>query len=233
MIGLFKSLSQAVRTKPVRAGRVYLRPPVRRDAKKWLALRGSSRSFLEPWEPTWPKDALTRKAFFRRLRAYAIHTNSDTAYIFLIFRSNDRALLGGISINDVRRGVAQSCSIGYWIGEEYCREGYMAEALSGLLPFIFERLKIHRIEAACLPHNQASRALLTKLGFQEEGHVRRYLKINGQWQDHVLFGLLDTDPRLAPTPLEKNATTSSRRIRRRGHLAPTPSTAQRVSHSKL
>ena len=82
MIGLFKSLSQAVRAKPVRAGRVYLRPPVRRDAKKWLALRGSSRSFLEPWEPTWPKDALTRKAFFRRLRAYAIHTNSDTAYIF-------------------------------------------------------------------------------------------------------------------------------------------------------
>ena len=103
MIGLFKSLSQAVRAKPVRAGRVYLRPPVRRDAKKWLALRGSSRSFLEPWEPTWPKDALTRKAFFRRLRAYAIHTNSDTAYIFLIFRSNDRALLGGISINDVRK----------------------------------------------------------------------------------------------------------------------------------
>ena len=107
----------------------------------------------------------------------------------------------------------------------------MTDALSGLLPFIFERLKIHRIEAACLPHNQASRALLAKAGFQEEGYVRRYLKINGQWQDHVLFGLLDTDPRLAPIALEKHAANASRRLRRRRHLA--TSTAQRVSHSKL
>ena len=108
MIGLFKSLSQAMRGKPIQAGRVYLRPPSRRDVRKWLTLRTASRSFLEPWEPTWPKDALTRKAFFRRLRTYAIHTNSDTAYIFLIFRKEDRALLGSISINDVRRGVAKA-----------------------------------------------------------------------------------------------------------------------------
>jgi ribosomal-protein-alanine N-acetyltransferase len=230
MIGLFKSLSQAMRGKPIQAGRVYLRPPSRRDVRKWLTLRTASRSFLEPWEPTWPKDALTRKAFFRRLRTYAVHTNSDTAYIFLIFRKDDRALLGSVSINDVRRGVAQSCSIGYWVGENYSGQGYMTEALSALLPFIFHRLKIHRIEAACLPQNKASRALLKKIGFQEEGYVRRYLKINGQWQDHVLFSLLETDSRMAPVPLARESIRDSRVSPRRERFTTAPSPAQSTKH---
>ena len=219
MIGLFKSLSEAMRGKPLRAGRVYLRPPSRRDVRKWLTLRAESRGFLEPWEPTWPKDALTRKAFFRRLRTYAIHTNADTAYIFLVFRAEDRALLGSISINDVRRGVAQSCSIGYWIGENYSKQAYMTEALSALLPFVFNRLKLHRIEAACLPHNKASRALLSKIGFREEGYVRRYLKINGQWQDHILFSLLETDYRMAPVPPPPDTSRGPRRSTRRGRFS--------------
>ena len=230
MIGLFKSLSQAMRGKPIQAGRVLLRPPSRRDVRKWLTLRSASRSFLEPWEPKWPKDALTRKAFFRRLRTYAIHTNSDTAYIFLIFRKEDRALLGSISINDVRRGVAQSCSIGYWIGENYSRKGYMSEALSALLPFIFHRLKIHRIEAACLPQNNASRVLLNKIGFHEEGCVRRYLKINGQWQDHVLFSLLETDSRIAPVPLARDPMRDSRASHRPKRFTTAPSPVQSAKH---
>ena len=219
MIGLFKSLSEAMRGKPLRAGRVYLRPPSRRDVRKWLTLRTTSRSFLEPWEPTWAKDALTRKAFFRRLRTYAIHTNADTAYIFLILRGADGALLGSISINDVRRGVAQSCSIGYWIGESYSHQGYMTEALSALLPFIFDRLKLHRIEAACLPSNKASRALLSKIGFLEEGYVRRYLKIDGQWQDHILFSFLETDLRMAPVLPISDTARGPRRSPRRGRFS--------------
>ena len=76
------------------------------------------------------------------------------------------------------------------MGEAHANQGLMGEALTGLLPFAFERLGLHRIEAACLPHNRASRALLAKLGFREEGHAQRYLKINGSWQDHVLHALL-------------------------------------------
>lgn len=212
MISLLKTLSEMMRGKPIRAGRVYLRPPHRRDAKKWLAIRAASRQFLEPWEPTWAKDALTRKAFMRRLRAYAIHSNADTGYTFFVFRAEDRALLGGISINDVRRGVSQSCSIGYWIGEPYARQGYMTEALTALLPFIFESLMLHRVEAACLPRNNPSQALLRKLGFREEGYARRYLRINGKWRDHVLLAMLDTDPR--PVPVAEPIATA-RRARRR------------------
>jgi ribosomal-protein-alanine N-acetyltransferase len=200
MIGLFKSLSEAIRGKPIRAGRVYMRPPQRRDCGKWLKIRAGSKDFLQPWEPTWPIDSLTRKAFFRRLKTYAFQSNTDTGYVFLVFGHEDHALIGSIAINDVRRGVAQSCSVGYWVGEQYAGKGYMTEALSGVLPIIFSRLKIHRIEAACLPHNEASLALLIKIGFRREGFVKRYLKINGTWQDHILFGLLDTDTRIAPVP---------------------------------
>tara|TARA_B100000686_G_C16733095_1_gene941952 strand:- start:560 stop:1306 length:747 start_codon:yes stop_codon:yes gene_type:complete len=201
MIALFKSLSQAIRGNPIRAGRVYMRPPQRRDCRKWLTIRRESQEFLQPWEPTWPADSLTRKSYFRRLKAHALQSNTDVGYTFLVFRQKDKALIGGIAINDVRRGVAQSCSIGYWVGRKYAGEGYMTEALSGLLPVIFSRLKIHRIEAACLPRNDASQALLKKIGFHKEGFARSYLKINGAWQDHILFGLLDSDTKIAPIPV--------------------------------
>lgn len=200
MINFLKALSEMMRGKPIRAGRIYLRPPHRRDWRSWIAVREQSRAFLTPWEPTWPQDALTRKAFFRRLRAHTIHSGADTGYSFYVFRAADDALIGGITLNNVRRGVTQSCSIGYWIGAPYAQQGYMTEALAALVPFIFDTLGLHRIEAACLIPNEPSQALLRKIGFSEEGHARRYLKINGEWQDHLLFAMLANDPRPLPVP---------------------------------
>jgi ribosomal-protein-alanine N-acetyltransferase len=200
MINFLKSLSEMMRGKPIRGARIYLRPPHRRDFKAWIALRAASSAFLVPWEPTWARDALTRRAFLRRLRAHAIHSGADTGYTFFVFRAEDDALLGGISLNNVRRGVAHSCSIGYWIGEAHARQGYMTEALGVLLPFAFDRLRLHRIEAACLPNNNPSKALLLKVGFREEGFARRYLRIDGEWRDHVLFGMLAADPRPVSAP---------------------------------
>ena len=221
MINFLKTLSEMMRGKPIRAGRIYLRPPHRRDWRKWIAVRARSRQFLTPWEPTWPSDALTRKAFLRRLRAHSIHAHADTGYSFYVFRAGDDALLGGITLNNVRRGVAQSCSIGYWIGEPYAQQGYMTEALAALVPFIFDTLGLHRVEAACLTVNAPSQGLLRKIGFQEEGYARRYLKINGEWQDHVLFGMLNSDPRPLPVPAPVHnapamARSARRRLRRRG-----------------
>ncbi|MDP6515576.1 MAG: GNAT family protein [Alphaproteobacteria bacterium] len=218
MIHLLKILSEMMRGKPIRSGRLYLRPPHRRDVKGWLAVRAASRAFLVPWEPTWPRDALTRKAFLRRLRAHAIHSNADTGYAFYVFRAADDTLMGGITLNNVRRGVTQSCSIGYWIGEAHARQGYMTEALAGLLPFVFDTLKLHRLEAACLPSNTASQVLLRKVGFQEEGFVRHYLRINGKWHDHILFGMLDSDPR----PIAVVAADPSSRYRPVPPMAPAP-----------
>ena len=173
--------------------RAELRAPDRNDWQQWAELRSASRTFLAPWEPTWSDDALSRAAFRRRLGRYALEWHSDQGYTFLLFRLTDEALVGGISLTNVRRGVAESCSIGYWIGQRHARQGYMTEGLELTLKFAFERLRLHRLEAACLPHNAPSRGLLLKAGFREEGYAREYLCIDGKWQDHVLFGLLASE----------------------------------------
>ncbi len=165
------------------------------DFPAWVELREASRDFLVPWEPTWPADDLTRPAFRRRLRRYLQDIREDTAYPFFIFRSSDHALLGGITLSNVRRGVTQSCALGYWVGKPFARQGVMFAALRALLPFVFEQLRLHRLEAACLPSNTASIRLLEKVGFTREGYARRYLRINGMWQDHVLYAMLHDDPR--------------------------------------
>ena len=173
--------------------RVFLRPPKRRDALKWQKLRMSSKSFLVPWEPSWDASSCTRRAYLRYFKNSNYLANMDRAYSFLIFKNDDKTLLGGINIGNVRRGVSQSASLGYWIGEKHSRNGYMKEALKLLIPSLFVDLRLNRIEAATLEENIASKNLLKKIGFKKEGVLRKYLKINGTWRDHILYGLLEND----------------------------------------
>lgn len=172
---------------------VTLRVPQMSDFRDWADLRQRSRDFLVPWEPTWPQDDLTKSAFRRRIRRYQSDMRDDRAYPFFAFRNADDALVGGLTLSNVRRGVAQACSLGYWVGAPFARQGHMTAAIATIIPFVFDQLGIHRLEAACLPSNEASIRLLRKSGFSEEGYARRYLKINGLWQDHVLFALLSDD----------------------------------------
>lgn len=173
--------------------RVFLRPPKRRDALKWQKLRMSSKSFLVPWEPSWDASSCTRRAYLRYFKNSNYLANMDRAYSFLIFKTDDKTLLGGINIGNVRRGVSQSASLGYWIGEKHSRNGYMKEALKLLIPSLFVDLRLNRIEATTLEENIASKNLLKKIGFKKEGVLRKYLKINGTWRDHILYGLLEND----------------------------------------
>ncbi|MCH8000600.1 MAG: GNAT family N-acetyltransferase [Proteobacteria bacterium] len=170
--------------------RVYLRFPVQRDWRNWAALRAESRDFLAPWEPTWAYDALTRGAFRRRLKMYKAEMRQGVTYSFLILRRVDDVLLGGITLSNLRRGVAQSATLGYWIGSPHRNQGYMTDSLAAILEFAFSRIGLHRVEAACLPANEASRRLLLRSGFREEGYAREYLRISGRWQDHQLFAIL-------------------------------------------
>jgi len=172
---------------------VYLRYPQNGDFSQWAQLRGASKDFLSPWEPAWASDELTRAAFRRRLRRYETEIRNDMAYPFFVFRNADDALVGGCTLSNVRRGVCQSASLGYWIGESYARKGYTLAAVKIIAPFVFETLGLHRLEAACIPDNEPSKSLLRKLGFQEEGRARGYLQIGGEWRDHALFALLKDD----------------------------------------
>jgi [ribosomal protein S5]-alanine N-acetyltransferase len=169
---------------------VTLRTPQTTDYAEWAAVREKSREFLIPWEPTWPVDDLTRSAFRRRIRRYAEDLRSDQGYAFVVLRNSDGALVGGLTLANIRRGVAQAASLGYWMGLPFIRHGYMTAAVGAVIPFAFTTLRLHRLEAACIPTNTASIRLLEKTGFVREGYAREYLCINGIWQDHLLYARL-------------------------------------------
>jgi ribosomal-protein-alanine N-acetyltransferase len=145
---------------------------------------------LQPWEPSWPSDDLTRAAFRRRISAYTREMELGTAYPFFVFRMDDDALVGGVTLSNIRRGVAQMATLGYWVGEPHARSGYTLSAVKAVARFAFDTLALHRVEAACVPENERSHGLLLKAGFKPEGRAAAYLKINGQWRDHLLFGMV-------------------------------------------
>jgi [ribosomal protein S5]-alanine N-acetyltransferase len=204
MMALF-GLTRPVAPEPVlRGDGLYLRPAALADYSSWSKLRSASRSFLEPWEPTWPDDDLTRTAFRRRLKRQDDDMARDEAYSFLIFDSITDELLGGITLGGVRRGVSQSGTLGYWMGAPHAGRGRMTRAVAVTVEFALAKLRLHRIEAACIPENAPSIALLERNNFLREGYARGFLRINGAWRDHVLFGLVQSDarPRLAWTNLD-------------------------------
>ena len=139
-MAFFRTAAFAEQMPVDRGERVVLRQPQMSDHPEWAALREQSRDFLKPWEPIWPVDDLTRGAFRRRLKRYAEDQRSDQAYSFFVFRKPDGVLVGGITLANVRRGVAQAGSIGYWMGEPYAGCGLMSAALRALHPVQFRHL---------------------------------------------------------------------------------------------
>jgi [ribosomal protein S5]-alanine N-acetyltransferase len=170
--------------------RIVLRSPRVDDFAQWRDLRQSSRSFLEPWEPAWRDDELLLSSFRKRVAHYANLAHEDQAYPFFIFDLSGEKLLGAMTISNLRRGVAQMATLGYWIGAPYANQGYMTDAMHAAIGFARDDLELHRLEAACLPANTPSVQLLQRVGFTREGFAKSYLKINHQWEDHILWGLL-------------------------------------------
>lgn len=180
---------------PVLGGeRIVLRGPDRDDWPAWRATRETSRAFLEPWEPLWAPDDLERTAYRRRLSRWCDEIADGLSFPYFVFARADGALLGGVTLSQVRRGVTQAGTIGYWMGKTHAGRGYMTEAVGVLARHAFVTLELHRLEAACLPDNTRSIRLLEKVGFAREGVARAYLCIAGVWRDHVLWGLLSDDP---------------------------------------
>ncbi|MCZ8041443.1 MAG: GNAT family protein [Beijerinckiaceae bacterium] len=181
-------------TRPlIRTPNLILRAPQAGDYAAWSLLRTESRDFLTPWEPTWNEDDLTRNSFRLRVKRAAREIAADEAYSLFVVDARTEALLGGLTLGLVRRGVAQACTLGYWMGERHAGKGHMSEAVRGALRFAFQDLALHRVEAACLPSNEPSRRLLERVGFQHEGLARAYLRINGLWADHLLYAALASD----------------------------------------
>ena len=175
--------------------RMTLRLPQHADYRPWAALRRESEAFLTPWEPVWAADHLTRKAFTNRVYWANRATSQGTALPLMMMRRTDGALLGAITLDNIRRGPAQAGTLGYWIGQPHARHGYMREAILALVHHAFTGMDLSRVEAACLPENAASRGVLEKCGFKYEGVAQSYLQIAGRWRNHVLYANLRGDRR--------------------------------------
>lgn len=185
----------ALRKPRIETERMTLRLPQHADYPGWSALRAASAGFLQPWEPTWAEDHLSRRAFTNRVYWAARAHRSGTALPVFLIRREDGQVLGAITLDNIRRGPAQAGTLGYWIGQPFARQGFMREALMAVVHHAFTRLDLSRLEAACLPENAASRGVLEKSGFKYEGVAQSYLQINGRWRNHVLYANLRSDRR--------------------------------------
>ncbi len=188
---MFRLASMPDPTPSIRSEGLLLRAPRMDDYVDWAQLRQESRSFLAPWEPVWPVDDLTRQSFRRRMKRYHDDMIADLAYTLFIFEPTTGSLMGGMTLGNVRRGVSQSATLGYWMGQPFAGRGIMTKAVRVMKVFAFEKLGLRRIEAGCIPNNIASIRVLEANGFEREGYAREYLCIAGVWQDHFLYACLN------------------------------------------
>lgn len=175
--------------------RIELRSPKMADHAAWSRLRKDGAEFLRAWEPVWAEDHLTRRAFRNRVYWAQRSIDSGKAVPLFLFLKDGGSLIGAITLDNIRRGPAQTGTIGYWIGQEFSRQGYMTEALKAVVHHAFTKFDLSRLEAACLPENAPSRALLERTGFKYEGVAQSYLQISGRWRTHVLYAQLRGDRR--------------------------------------
>jgi len=165
--------------------RVVLRPPTKNDGAEFIAVNRRSASFNRGLAspPTQPAE----------FDSYLKRSKQPDAACFLICRKEDGAIMGSIALSQIFRGGFLSAYLGYQIGAEFARQGYMTEAIQLMLRYVFVDLKLHRLEANIQPGNTASLALVKRAGFVLEGYSRRYLKIRGRWRDHERWAILVDD----------------------------------------
>ena len=177
----------------IETDRLTLRLPQMADHVAWVGLRRKSDGFLKPWEPERGHDQATRRAFRNRVYWAERAADQGRALPLFLVRREDQVIVGGITLDNIRKGPAQAGTVGYWIGEPFARQGYMREAVLALVDYAFAEIGLSRIEAATLPENAASRRLLESAGFKYEGVAQSYLQIAGRWRTHVLYARLRRD----------------------------------------
>ncbi len=192
---ILKFASRFPEPHPLVTENIFLQRPMAQDYEEWSDLRRKSAGFLQPFEPQWSHDELSRSAYKSRLRRHEADISSGRGLPWFLFsRTKKPKLLGGVTVSNIRRGVAETGTLGYWMGEEFAGNGYMKEAVLAISQNLFDAHHLHRIEAATVLENERSQRLLLRCGFRQEGIARRYLKINGSWRDHLLFARIADDP---------------------------------------
>jgi len=174
---------------------MILRLPEPKDHSEWRRVRDEGHDFLLKWEPVRSRDYAGAKSFRTRVYWSAKSATDGRALPLFLIDKRSGQFMGAITLDNIRRGPAQMANLGYWIGPDFARQGYMSEAVKALVAYAFETLDLSRVEAACLPKNEASRGLLERCGFKYEGVAQSYLQIGGRWRPHVLYANLRGDRR--------------------------------------
>jgi [ribosomal protein S5]-alanine N-acetyltransferase len=170
--------------------RLVLRPAHAAMIPALVACLRRNQAHLAPWEPMRDGGAgsLARVAtLVERDRRLWRH---DQQYALIVTARAGGAPIGRVSFSGVHRGGHQGAFVGYWIDAAEEGKGLASEALDAALGFAFYTAKLHRIQAAIMPHNVRSLALIRRIGFREEGLAKGYLNIDGAWRDHLLFAKL-------------------------------------------
>jgi len=171
---------------------IYISPLELTDAESLLELRLNNRMSHASFEPKRDEHFYTLEFQQQIIQQRLKDALEDRAYMFGIYLL-DGQLIGQITLSNVSRGIAQYADLGYLTDHQLQGKGYMTAAVGLILRYAFQALGLHRVQAAILLHNEASRRVLEKSGFKPEGIARRYLKINDQWQDHQTYAILSDD----------------------------------------
>jgi len=169
----------------VRGARTYLRRPTLADAAEYCTMIRESRALHRPWVY-----ASSDPAAFRN---YVRNASRDDYAGLLVCRRSDDAIAGVFNVSQMVRGGFQSAYMGYYAAAAHARQGYMAEGLELVLRYVFQTLRLHRLEANIQPGNTASIELVRGAGFRLEGFSPRYLKIGGRWRDHQRWAIVADD----------------------------------------
>ncbi|MBA59017.1 MAG: 30S ribosomal protein S5 alanine N-acetyltransferase [Gammaproteobacteria bacterium] len=161
------------------------------EAALMCRFRIQNREHLEKWEPLRRPAFFTESFWQSQLLNQIRYFREGISANFSILDKKERSILGVCNYTNIVRGTFQSCQLGYAAGEDAQGQGFMEEAISSTNTFVFNELGLHRIMAAYMPNNNRSGALLKKLGFRKEGYAKKYLKINGRWEDHILTSVLN------------------------------------------
>jgi ribosomal-protein-alanine N-acetyltransferase len=179
-------------------GRVGIRPLRLRDAGAWSEARIRNEHWLRPWEgrppqrrdPSW-QERHSPSAFAAMLRTLRRESKQGRCLPFAVTYDGD--LAGQVTVSNIVRGAFESASVGYWVDRRLAGRGVIPEALAMVVDHCFDTAGLHRIEANVRPENTASRRVVEKLGFREEGLHPRFLYIDGDWRDHLCFAVTADD----------------------------------------
>jgi [ribosomal protein S5]-alanine N-acetyltransferase len=166
------------------------------DAAALLDLRIRNREFFEPFEPVAPADHFTLEAQRLGIDAGSRAWDEDREYAFGVVLP-DGSLVGRVRLSTVVRGAWQNANLGYYVDRDHGGRDIATEAVGLVVGFAFERLGLHRVQAGVMPRNAASLRVLEKNRFRREGFAPRYLRINGAWEDHVIYAITAEDGRPA------------------------------------